>query len=715
MKLRIGHVVLLLLGPAFAGPALSAAAPSSVPDDGWPDLGPRASYHDPLREPACLTSSFGEYRPRHFHGGVDFTTGGKEGAEVLAVDDGEVARVKTRVGGLGRALYLRLADGRLAVYGHLAEFREDIEAYVREEQLRRKRYFVDLFPEPGRLTVKRGEVVARSGQTGAGPPHLHLEIRDGDEPLNPLLVGIESQDGLAPLPRFVVVEPLDAESRVDGRFRPASVALTGPDASGVYRLAREPAVRGRVGISVAVTDHEKNCSYRLAPYAADLEVDGRLVYRVRLGRTTFPAGPQAEVTYRYVPAAELAPGSPPPGRLTRLYATSGAAPFRDPNAGDGTIDATLGDGEPDGRRGVVRVNLWDAEGNEARVEGALRMTRVPNAGAPPETPPPGKTEPRLAVETTWIGAHLEVFVKPDRPVLAPHLWWGPADADTKEATRVGKAMEAAPGGWEAVLDPLPGGIPGRLAVEATGSEGYSGGSAADVEPGWLLTRAGGAKITLGDGEAYLDVPPECLFLDVVLRAHPGDDSTALAAAARQGLVLLGRPWTLEPADALLQSLPWFGIRPPEGRSEDPRVGLYTRVEPEGDWSFAGHEFHAGGGWIGARIGGFDTMAVLADTTAPVLGRVTAGPGADWRDRGPARPEIRAVVDEKGSGIDAESVEVTLDGQWIPAEWDPERAIIRYQPPAALGEGAHEITLRLADRAGNRAERVGRFEVPGSLR
>ena len=42
-------------------------------------------------------------------------------------------------------------------------------------------YEVDLAPQPGEMRFARGEVLGFSGASGAGPPHLHAEIRTGPE------------------------------------------------------------------------------------------------------------------------------------------------------------------------------------------------------------------------------------------------------------------------------------------------------------------------------------------------------------------------------------------------------------------------------------------------------------------------------------------------------------------------------------------------------
>ena len=83
---------------------------------------------------------FGDFRPGRYHAGFDLRTGGEEGWPVVAVGDGYVMRASTSYFGYGRALYLRLDDGRIAVYGHLQKFGPQVTKRVRAEQKRVRLY-----------------------------------------------------------------------------------------------------------------------------------------------------------------------------------------------------------------------------------------------------------------------------------------------------------------------------------------------------------------------------------------------------------------------------------------------------------------------------------------------------------------------------------------------------------------------------------------------
>jgi murein DD-endopeptidase MepM/ murein hydrolase activator NlpD len=98
---------------------------------------------------------------RAFHKGVDFA--GREGAEVVAVASGVV-----------------IWSGERHGYGELVEINHG-NGYVT-----RYAHNVDNLVAVGD-TVKRGQVIARMGDTGrATGPNLHFEVLLNDQPVNPL-------------------------------------------------------------------------------------------------------------------------------------------------------------------------------------------------------------------------------------------------------------------------------------------------------------------------------------------------------------------------------------------------------------------------------------------------------------------------------------------------------------------------------------------------
>ena len=171
----------------------------------------------PLETPLKLSGNFGEFRSNHFHSGLDIKTAGKTGASVKCIESGYVSRIKISHGGFGKAIYIRHPNGLTSVYAHLQEFNKELNDYVKEKQYKKESYAIELFPEPKELVIKKGEVIALSGNTGGSyGPHLHFEIRNTatEHPVNPHMHGIHVTDKEIPIVSKVMLVPYDEENNV---------------------------------------------------------------------------------------------------------------------------------------------------------------------------------------------------------------------------------------------------------------------------------------------------------------------------------------------------------------------------------------------------------------------------------------------------------------------------------------------------------------------
>jgi murein DD-endopeptidase MepM/ murein hydrolase activator NlpD len=85
------------------------------------------------------------------------------GTDIRAAEDGVVLYAGNAIKDFGNLLLLRHRDGFLTAYAHAQSFAV----------------------KPGD-SVRRGQVIAKSGQTGAvTSPQLHFEIRKDDAPVDP--------------------------------------------------------------------------------------------------------------------------------------------------------------------------------------------------------------------------------------------------------------------------------------------------------------------------------------------------------------------------------------------------------------------------------------------------------------------------------------------------------------------------------------------------
>lgn len=183
------------------------------------------SLINPLKDSPYITSSFGEYRANHFHGGIDFSTNGEEGYEVLAVGDGYVRRIRREPYGYGRVLYLDLIDGRTAVCGHLIRFSRNLkieDALIKVCEERGTSFPGDIYLNPP-IKVAKGDVIGYSGGLGAGSPHLHFELRKNDYLLNPIDEGIGNQYISQPFVEKICFLPEEDGTRINNSLSPLIV------------------------------------------------------------------------------------------------------------------------------------------------------------------------------------------------------------------------------------------------------------------------------------------------------------------------------------------------------------------------------------------------------------------------------------------------------------------------------------------------------------
>lgn len=239
-------------------------------------------YSKPFDFPVLLSGNFGELRSNHFHAGLDFKTQGVVGKPLHAPADGYIMRVTVSPGGYGRALYVRHDDGFVTVYGHLDRFLPDIAAKVRQKQYDDEVFAVDMNFEPDEFPVRRGEVIAYSGNSGYSfGPHLHFEIRraDTDELLNPLqFYKADVVDTKPPVAHAVAVEPLRGCGIVDS----GKSAVTRKFAAG--QINDTITAWGSIGFSIKADDYMDNTRNRYGVYSIKLFVDDSLRFESRMDK-----------------------------------------------------------------------------------------------------------------------------------------------------------------------------------------------------------------------------------------------------------------------------------------------------------------------------------------------------------------------------------------------------------------------------------------------
>ena len=189
---------------------------------------PKNYFRSPINFPVILAGSFGEIRKNHFHSGIDIRTEGVQGKPVYAISDGYVSRINVSPGGFGKALYITYPNGYTSLYGHLRGYAGAIAGWVKAQQYKLESFAFDVEVPAGVLKVKRGDLVAYSGNSGAsGGPHLHFEIRDAktQEIIDPLDFGFMNPSGLAPDINWLKIYPFDENATVNHLHSPLLLPL----------------------------------------------------------------------------------------------------------------------------------------------------------------------------------------------------------------------------------------------------------------------------------------------------------------------------------------------------------------------------------------------------------------------------------------------------------------------------------------------------------
>ncbi|PKR80530.1 hypothetical protein CW751_09145 [Brumimicrobium salinarum] len=242
--------------------------------------------HSPLDVPLILAANFGELRTNHFHTGIDLKTDRRTGYNILSIADGYVSRIKVSPWGYGHAVYIDHYNGLTSVYAHCESFVGKIGEVTLSQQEKNNSFAIDYYPEKDAIQVKKGQLIAKSGNTGGSTaPHLHFEIRETktEHALNPLLFNFDIQDTRKPNIRYLKVYALTEEGyRVPNkskRFR-----LWGKDGqfyvknNSVNIDASYTSEHGGIGFSFDAIDQLNGANNICGIHEAILEVNNDTIY-----------------------------------------------------------------------------------------------------------------------------------------------------------------------------------------------------------------------------------------------------------------------------------------------------------------------------------------------------------------------------------------------------------------------------------------------------
>lgn len=355
------RLVLSLIGLLLLMPWRMAAQPQAAVGEVHPL---------PLRMRPLLSGNYGELRSGHFHAGLDFKTQQTVGHPVYAFDDGYVWRAVINAYGYGLALYVKHPQtGLMTVYGHLDAFRPDIAQRVRDYSVAHEANNPDVRFAPGDFPVRRGDEIAKSGNTGSsGGPHVHFEVRgmENDEFYDPMEYFLaQIADTRAPELRGVYLYPLGGTACGQRVRQTANLVTPKGQAGGAPRLSRDLTAWGRVGIGIKAYDRMDGTTNIYGVKYVRLYVDDVLVFDFAQRRFHYDERRYTNSLTDYA--------------AWRRERSMIMKCFREPENRLRMIDARVGDGTIDIREERpyrLRLELEDAHGNRTVFPFTIRGVRT---------------------------------------------------------------------------------------------------------------------------------------------------------------------------------------------------------------------------------------------------------------------------------------------------------------------------------------------------
>lgn len=248
-----------------------------------------AGFRSPVNYPITLSGAFAEIRRNHFHSGIDIRTGGAEGKPIYAIADGYVSRVNISAVGFGKALYIDHPNGYTSLYAHLQRYAGAVATWVKKEQYARETFAMDTEVAPGILRVKKGDLIAYSGNSGSsGGPHIHFEIRETktQEIIDPLDFGFMPPDQVSPRISYIKIYPSDERSMVD--FSKKALLLPVSGGGGKFHLKRSDTIKvsGRIYFGIETTDGGEG-GLTTGVHSIRLKVDNEVIFSQDVDRFAF--------------------------------------------------------------------------------------------------------------------------------------------------------------------------------------------------------------------------------------------------------------------------------------------------------------------------------------------------------------------------------------------------------------------------------------------
>jgi len=702
-----------------------------------------------------LSSSFGEYRPRHFHAGLDIKTWNTTGYKVFAIDDGYIWRIRTSFNGYGKVVYQKLSDGRIAVYAHLDHFTPKIEDLVDKLHQEQGSYDIDYFPQRDDFPLKRGQIIAYTGNTGTRYPHLHFEIRNAkNEPLNPLELGLSIKDQVPPNPQELAIVPLNPGGTVNGSPLTHLSRLT---YLGNHAYRTKPiTATGTFGVEIKAYDGVNDVYNKYSVYSASLLVDDSLAFKFQYDHFRFSDNALITIERDYALERQGY------GRFQRLFKTPFTRHLPFYNSGQ-TGHLNLSPGKHN-----LTVELKDYYGNTSTVNipvnvaapsevspvwqsdstGLVSCTLTfPDSGASNQTqlfyaidtqqgkrlvnpvdtltiantvtyrfaPKPNDRAYYLEVQNSRgdLQKLMPFSLKPDSVDHYPLRW------HFTENGMVAEINFTQPHYGNFTMDVLSLQIDSTITFHTrdfrrwtTGhldpslfrdaaifiSNQSTGESKAVSENFAVASRHNGTELQAGTHSAKIQLAPRTVYFPGMLwyTVQDGDES------------MYSKIYSFYPRTMPFENTGQVEIALPEVNFPKRQLGIYYSSD-DNDWNYLPAEFSADSTQLVGEILSLESFMLQRDSIPPVIVIDKPADGSSLRASALKRLEFK-VFDEK-SGLSGEgSIQLLLDGEPIIFEFNPITKVLIYRVRDQLARGSHTVQLTAKDAAGNSTMKIVKFTL-----
>lgn len=615
----------------------------------------KAQWAWPTEASTLLTGTFGETRSAHFHAGLDIKTWGREGYEVFASRDGILHRVGASPYGYGRVVYLKHDDGSISLYAHLRDFAPSIRHLVDSLRLQTYPFRFDEMLEQYGLRFRQGDLIAYSGSSGIGPPHLHFELRTpNQEPFNPLLANIPVKDTTPPRISGIAIEPLSTDASVNGRAKITEITPSKGNAFGPVEVS------GTIGLAVNASDYADGATNVYAVYKLELEEAGRSLFVSRADSFSYSNTSQMFLDRVYPLLMSTRRG------YQRLYRRDGnTLPLYTTDGNEGRLRLSPG-------RHTLRITATDYFGNSTSAAVTIHATSRKTAS--PSTVLPSPEYPRPVEYLSYEAMR--------------GIEWTNNGLSLPGAT-AGTTADICGGAGSSVSSPCR-----RVVLTAADQIDLRGSDSS-------LIRLGGKNL----GAFYRMYPGVSRTLYNLDRTASADFlertlydtlSVSFTASVRGGV----RSAALWPTHEPLRSgvrLTWL-LEGPE--AEEHGWGWYQTDE-------GGRASWMGGSLDGRRLEAttsrMGTFEIRRDTIPPVVNSPKLIPDHAGRQ------QVTVRVRDDLSGMNFEATEFRVDGVRGIIEYEPSGAMLIWLHPDHRPRKGSDIEVVVADNAGNRT--VYRSKLP----